>query len=120
MKIPVLFCMGILFVINLSIMAKITKKELKHLADLARLELSDKEEGKFLVDLEKILNHFKELQGLDTEGVEPMAGGIQLKNVLREDESFRVIEDKERETKNIIEAFPETEKGYLKIPPVFD
>jgi aspartyl-tRNA(Asn)/glutamyl-tRNA(Gln) amidotransferase subunit C len=101
-------------------MAEITKKELKHLADLARLEFSEKEESKFLVDLEKILNHFKELQELDTEDVAPMAGGTQLKNVLRDDKQFQSIDKKERETRNIIDALPETEKGYLKIPPVFE
>jgi len=102
-------------------MAEITKKTLEHLADLARIKLNSAEEKKFLADLEKILNHFKELQGLDIEGVEPMSGGRQLKNVFREDgTALRDGVERERETRNIVDAFPETEKGYLRIPPVFE
>jgi len=45
----------------------------------------------------------------------PMAGGTDLKNIFRE--------DTERENTNQgagVEAFPEKEKGYLKVPPVFE
>jgi aspartyl-tRNA(Asn)/glutamyl-tRNA(Gln) amidotransferase subunit C len=101
-------------------MAEINKKTLEHLADLARIELTDQEEKKLLADLEKILNHFKELQELDTEGVESMSGGTQFKNVFREDAPIEDKGTKGRETKNIVDAFPEIEKGYLKIPPVFE
>lgn len=92
----------------------INKHELEHLAKLARIELNPKEEEKLLVDLENILDHFKELQTLDTEGVEPMAGGSDLKNIFRD--------DTERENTNRgagVDAFPEKQDGYLKIPPVF-
>lgn len=96
-------------------MPEINKKSLEHLADLARLELSEKESEKFLNDLGKILEHFQELQEMNTENVIPMAGGTGLKNVFRED----------GETKNsltsdlVAEAFPEKEKHWLKVPPVF-
>lgn len=92
----------------------ITKHTLEHLAKLARLELNPKEEEKLLRDLEKILNHFKELQELDTTGVAPLTGGTELKNILREDD--------ERENTNQgdgIEQFPDSHDGFLKIPPVF-
>lgn len=97
-------------------MSEINKKSLEHLADLARLELSEKESEKFLGDLEKILDHFKELQGLDTQNVQPMTGGTELKNAFRED----------GETKSslkpdlVVEVFPEKEKHWLKVPPVFE
>ena len=93
----------------------IGKRELEHLAKLARIELDPKEEEKLLKDLGNILDHFKELQALDTSNVEPMAGGTDLKNVFREDD--------ERENTNRgagVEAFPEKQDGYLKIPPVFE
>jgi len=97
--------------------ARITKGLLEHLADLARLELQESEKEKFLKDLGKILDYFKELQELNTENIQPMAGGTELKNILREDEKVR---DKTRETRKAVEAFPEEEKGYLKVPPVFE
>lgn len=97
-------------------MAEITKKSLEHLADLARLELHENEKEKFLGDLEKILDHFKELQEVNTENVQPMAGGTELKNVLREDEDTGASLSPDL----VVEAFPEKEKHWLKVPPVFE
>ncbi len=96
-------------------MSKIDKKALEHLAELSRIKLDEKEEEKLIKDLEKILYHFEELNSLDTFGVEPMNGGTELKNSLREDE--------ERTSTNQgagVEAFPETKDGFLKVPPVFE
>ncbi len=93
----------------------ITKHELEHLAKLARINLDPKEEEKLIKDLGNILEHFNELKALDTSNVAPMAGGTDLKNIFRE--------DAERENTNRgagVEAFPEKERGYLKVPPVFE
>ena len=93
----------------------IGKRELEHLAKLVRIELDPKEEDKLLKDLGNILDHFKELQALDTSNVQPMTGGTELRNAFREDEA--------RENTNQgagTEAFPESKDGYLKIPPVFE
>lgn len=93
----------------------INKKTLDHLAKLARIELEKKEEEKLLKDLEKILAHFEELKTLKTEGVKPMTGGTTLKNIFRDDE------DKKNTNQGAgSDAFPETHKGFLKIPPVFE
>ena len=93
----------------------INKKILEHLAKLSRIELEQKEEEKLLKDLEKILNYFEELKTLDTKEVKPMTGGTLLKNIFREDE--KGINTNEGAGK---EAFPEAQKGFLKIPPVFE
>src|SRR3989344_5068140 len=97
-------------------MSEINKKSLEHLADLARLKIDSRKEEKFLKDLQGILGHFQELQSLNTENVLPMTGGTQMKNVFREDEKKR---DKTAETRNAVDAFPERDSGYLRIPPVF-
>jgi aspartyl-tRNA(Asn)/glutamyl-tRNA(Gln) amidotransferase subunit C len=92
----------------------INKDAIKHLAKLARLELDENEEKKLLKDLQKILEHFEELKQVSTENVEPLSGGTEIKNAFREDE--------ERGDTNRgagVEAFPETNGGFLKIPPVF-
>lgn len=92
----------------------INKQTLEHLAKLARIDLDPKEEEKLLRDLGNILEHFKELQELDTTNVAPMTGGTDLKNIFRADD--------ERENTNRgagTDAFPEKENGFLKIPPVF-
>jgi aspartyl-tRNA(Asn)/glutamyl-tRNA(Gln) amidotransferase subunit C len=96
----------------------LTKKDLEHLAELARIDLKEGEEEKLQKDLGAILDYFKELQELDTMDVEPMTGGTELKNVFREDEL--ATSDKRQETSNkAVEAFPEKDNGFLKIPPVF-
>jgi aspartyl-tRNA(Asn)/glutamyl-tRNA(Gln) amidotransferase subunit C len=95
--------------------SSISKRDLEHLAKLARIEIDPKEEEKLAEDLGKILDHFKELQSLDTSNVEPMTGGTDLKNIFRG--------DTERENTNRgagLDAFPEKQDGYLKIPPVFE
>ncbi len=96
-------------------MSDINKKSLKHLADLSRLELTEKEEEKFLKDLESILGHFQELGELDVADIAPLTGGTSLKNVLRED----------GETKSslaadpVVDAFPDKKERWLKVPAVF-
>ena len=99
-------------------MSEINKNSLKRLADLARLELKEKEEQKFSADLKKIINHFKELQELNTDNVPPMTGGTELKNILREDEVFK--ENHYTDAGKIVEQFPDQKGGLLKVPPVFE
>ncbi len=93
----------------------ITKKTIQHLAKLARLELTPREEEKILTDLSKILAYFEELQALDTSHVEPMTGGTHLKNIFREDAASEA-----NRGAGTYDAFPESEDGFLKIPPVFE
>lgn len=97
-------------------MSVINKKTLEHLAALARIELHEREEEKLLKDLEKILAHFEELKELDTENVVPMAGGTELKSVVREDGGTA----QSLPADAAVDAFPEKEGRYLKIPPVFE
>lgn len=96
-------------------MAEINEKILKHLAELARIEIESEKEEKFLKDFKNILSHFEELANLDTSKVAPMIGGTNLKNVIREDE-FNEIND----LRKGVEAFSEKRDGYLKVPPVFE
>ena len=100
-------------------MSSIGKHELGHLAKLARIELDPQEEEKLIKDLGAILDHFKELQELDTSNVPPMTGGTDLVNALREDGS----ENGGRLNTNRgagVEAFPESSDGHNKVPPVFE
>ena len=52
---------------------KITEKEVRYVADLANLSLSEEEVHKFQADLDEILGHVERLNEIDTTGVEPMA-----------------------------------------------
>jgi len=94
----------------------INKKTLEYLAELSRIELDKKSEEKLLEDLQKILEYFEQLKEVDTENIEPMAGGTIEKNVFRNDEGGSAPGNAE----GLIEQFPEKENGFLKIPPVFE
>jgi aspartyl-tRNA(Asn)/glutamyl-tRNA(Gln) amidotransferase subunit C len=65
---------------------KIDEAQVRHIALLSRLELSDKEVSEFSGQLSAILEYVEQLNQLDTEGVEPTAHPLPLRNVFREDE----------------------------------
>lgn len=94
----------------------LSQKDLERLAELARLELAPAENAKLLADLEEVINYFKELQGVATENVEPMTGGTTLQNVWREDDAAEKGLNKD----GAVAQFPEQNKGFLQIPPVFE
>ncbi len=52
---------------------KITEKEVRYVADLANLRLTDAEAAQLRADLDGILEHMDKLNEIDTTGVEPMA-----------------------------------------------
>lgn len=97
----------------------INKKTLDHLAELARIELTPEESKKYLKDLKNILDYFAELKEVDTSKVVPLTGGTDLQNIFREDAvDFGKRSGEVNVEGRIIDAFPETEKGYLKVPKV--
>ena len=94
----------------------IDKQTLEKLAELARIEISPDKEEKLLSDLSAVLGHFEELNEVDVSGVEPMAGAAELTNVFRDDELVK----SETAAIDLINAFPEKENGFLKVPAVFE
>tara|TARA_Y100000310_G_scaffold333345_2_gene410694 strand:- start:192 stop:488 length:297 start_codon:yes stop_codon:yes gene_type:complete len=66
-------------------MATLSNDDVRHIAKLARLNLSDDEVKKFSTELTDILKYIDKLQEVDTKGVEPTAQMTGLKNVFRED-----------------------------------
>lgn len=52
---------------------KITEKEVRYVADLANLRLTDDEIGRMAHDLDEILTHMDKMNALDTSSVQPMA-----------------------------------------------
>jgi aspartyl-tRNA(Asn)/glutamyl-tRNA(Gln) amidotransferase subunit C len=68
-------------------MARISRKQVDRIAELARLSLEGGEAEAMERDLERILDYVAALQELDTEGVEPTAHAILLATPLRRDEA---------------------------------
>ena len=93
-------------------LGSIEKKDIKHLADLARIDLKPEEEEKLLKDAEAILVYFEELGEVNTDDVSGMAGATDIVNATGGDEVATELIQKG------IESFPESEKNCLKVPGV--
>lgn len=98
------------------------KAKVKYLAELAKIELDEKQIESLLKDLNKILDYVSQIQRLNLDKVEPMIGGPASELILRED----VGRDGEEKIENskiveqIIENFPERNGRYLKVPKVLE
>jgi len=93
----------------------ITREELKKVAHLARLELSEQEVEEFTGDLNAILQTAEELQSIDTEGVQPTMYAVNLQNVFRED---KVAESFPQEV--ALANAPDPKDGYFRVPKIMD
>jgi aspartyl-tRNA(Asn)/glutamyl-tRNA(Gln) amidotransferase subunit C len=65
---------------------KITPEEVAHVANLARLHLSESEVKEMARQLDDILTYVAKLNELDTKGVEPTTHAISIVNAFREDD----------------------------------
>lgn len=96
----------------------ITGKEVRYVADLSNLKLSDDEVHRFTRDLGEILTHIEKLNELDTANVAPMA------QVLYDaDETASLREDVERPPLGAAAAVanaPLSAQGYFKVPRVIE
>lgn len=91
------------------------KKEINHLADLARLSLSEVENESLQKDLEGILGYVNQLAEAKIDNLPDASIGLSL-NEVREDGNPVVNKDI---AQDIISQFPQKEGRNLKIPPVF-
>lgn len=97
-------------------MAKLTKEEVEHIADLARIKLSSKEIRKYQDQLSTILDYIEQLGEVDTTDVEPTAQVTGLENILRED---KVKECSKEVQERLIDSFSEKSDSLLKVQKVF-
>ena len=93
----------------------LSEEEVRNIALLARVGISDAEVEKYRMDLSGVLDFFKELEGIDTSKVASIAAAEKM-NDYRED----VAHDFGAEGKKAILAnVPETKDGYVKVKSVF-
>lgn len=90
------------------------EKDFEHLLELSRLEIPQSEKAGLLENLREILAYFEELKSLNLEDKED-AVEKGLRNVAREDASGFPAGNQKG-----VDAFPETENNFLKIPPIFE
>jgi len=93
----------------------IDKKEVQHVAGLARLNMTEKEEEKFAKELSLILGYIEKLKEVNVDKVEPTSHPFEVENVMRKDV---VQEPKEELTKKLVEAAPAQKKNYIKVKTI--
>jgi len=96
-------------------MTKITSAEVDKIVKLANLNLPKDEKEAFIGQLNSILLHMDELNGLDTTGIEPTLHAISINNAFRDDivtTSF----DRESSLKNA----PDKDGGYFRVPKIIE
>lgn len=95
-------------------MATLSRRDVEHVAHLARLGLSDDELGRLEGQLNHILEQYSVLAELDTDQIAPTAQTIELENILREDEVRPSLA-----TEEVLALSAEPPVGpYFVVPPI--
>lgn len=90
-------------------------EQVEHIANLARLELSEAEKKLFQEQLSAILEAVARLQELDTTGIQPTASILPQRNELRLDEIQVGLT-----VEQLLRNAPESDQDQFRVPPVFE
>ena len=93
----------------------LSRDEVLHIAQLARVGLSEEDVAKFREQLSDVLDHFETLKALDTEGVEPTAYPLALESVMRSDEVRPSLPRDE-----VLANAPQAEDGAFRVRAVLE
>ena len=93
----------------------ISLDEVKHVARLARLELTDSELAEFQGELNALLGHFQDIQDVDVSGVEPRPHAVALTNVWAEDVPGQCL-TRDEAMKNA----PSSKAGVFIVPTIIE
>jgi aspartyl-tRNA(Asn)/glutamyl-tRNA(Gln) amidotransferase subunit C len=92
---------------------RISRSDVAHVADLARLSLTDEELEAFTGQLADVLDHAADLETLDLDDVEPMIHPLPLRNVLRPD-----VVGATSDRSEVLACAPSVEDEQFRVPPV--
>ncbi len=96
-------------------MTRISKEEVKHVANLARLAITDDETEKLQKQLDSIITFAEQLNELDTENIEPTTHVLHMKNVLREDKASKGLPREE-----VLKNAPDQQDGQIRVPGIME
>jgi aspartyl-tRNA(Asn)/glutamyl-tRNA(Gln) amidotransferase subunit C len=92
-----------------------SKKELKHLATLARIELSDAELEKFSRQLVSILEYIEQLKELDVTKVTPTTHVMSIEDVFRDDVVKPSID-----IEQVLKFAPDRYGNFFRVPKIIE
>lgn len=93
----------------------VSRDDVQHVAQLARLDFSEAEEAQMAEELSQILDYVDKLDELDTSGVPPMSHVLDVTNVFRPDEVEERIDRGQA-----LESAPDTDDTYFRVPKVIE
>ena len=93
----------------------LTFSEINHIAQLARLDLTDAEKEQYRQQLSEILEYATRLQAVDTRSIPPTSSVLPPHGVLRED-----IARSSLNVDQILSNAPDAEDHQFRVPPVMD
>ncbi|MBU1178127.1 Asp-tRNA(Asn)/Glu-tRNA(Gln) amidotransferase subunit GatC [Patescibacteria group bacterium] len=98
---------------NSSQKTKISQEEVEHIAQLARIELNEKDKKTFSAQLTEILEYVRKLNEVDTEKAEPTAHATQLQSIMRHDQARSA-----NSSPDLIKAAPANQDKCIKVKAV--
>ena len=93
----------------------LTIEQVQHIANLARLELTEAELSRYRDQLSAILDYFQQLDVVDTDDIPPTSSVLSVEKSLREDEFQPGLDLSELLTNS-----PDAQENQFRVPPVFD
>ena len=94
---------------------QITKKDVEHVATLARLRFKEDEVNLFTQQLNDILEYFEKLKNVNTTDVEPSTHAVNLSNAFREDDVKTSLASDES-----LKNAPDSEQSFFKVPKMIE
>lgn len=93
----------------------LTRKDVQHIAALCRISLTSSEADNLREQLSDILEQFRVLQEVDTQGITPTSHSMSLRSVMREDEVAPCLD-----LDSVLANAPRREQDYFRINVVLD
>jgi aspartyl-tRNA(Asn)/glutamyl-tRNA(Gln) amidotransferase subunit C len=93
----------------------ITEQDVRHVANLAKLEFPESEIHGFTDTLGRIIEMVEMLSEVDTEGVPFTSNVVETDSVLREDIAIKGMPRTE-----LLKNVPEQQSGFIKVPAILD
>lgn len=93
----------------------LTREEVEHVARLAHVALSEEDLARFQTQLSQILDYFKILRAVNTDGVPPTSQSLPLENVTRPDETLPPLEQGA-----VLANAPTRSDGYFRVRKILE
>ena len=100
---------------GLKMAKKIDQEQVRKVAELSRLELTEAEVEEFTEQLSAILDYVEKMNDLDTTDVEPLAHCLPISNVFREDTAKESLG-----TEKALANAPQRDEEFFKVPKILD